>query len=80
MVFTNDKDAAFNGIVTNTVKTIKVKENNVENTYDIDTTLNVVMDGSKKQILSGANDFKGTITVKGGTLLLNTQAAQNTAF
>lgn len=72
LVFTNDKDAAFNGIVTNTVKTIKVKENNVENTYDIDTTLNVVMDGSKKQILSGANDFKGTITVKGGTLLLNT--------
>ena len=72
LVFTNDKDAAFNGIVTNTVKTIKVKENNVENTYDIDTTLNVVMDGSKKQILSGANDFKGTITVKGGTLVLNT--------
>ena len=68
LVFTNDKDAAFNGIVTNTVKTITQKGTE----YDIDTTLNVVMDGSKKQILSGANDFKGTITVKGGTLLLNT--------
>ena len=68
LVFTNDKDAAFNGIVTNTVKTI-TKEG-ID--YNIDTTLNVVMDGSKKQILSGANDFKGTITVKGGTLLLNT--------
>lgn len=68
LVFTNDKDAAFNGIVTNTVKTI-TKEGI---SYNIDTTLNVVMDGSKKQILSGANDFKGTITVKGGTLLLNT--------
>lgn len=68
LVFTNDKDAAFNGIVTNTVKTITQKGTE----YNIDTTLNVVMDGSKKQILSGANDFKGTITVKGGTLLLNT--------
>lgn len=68
LVFTNDKDATFNGIVTNTVKTITQKVTE----YDIDTTLNVVMDGSKKQILSGANDFKGTITVKGGTLLLNT--------
>lgn len=68
LVFTNAKDAAFNGIVTNTVKTI-TKEGI---SYNIDTTLNVVMDGSKKQILSGANDFKGTITVKGGTLLLNT--------
>lgn len=68
LVFTNDKDATFNGIVTNTVKTITQKGTE----YDIDTTLNVVMDGSKKQILSGANDFKGTITVKGGTLLLNT--------
>lgn len=68
LVFTNDKDAAFNGIVTNTVKTI-TKEGI---SYNIDTTLNVVMDGSKKQILSGANDFKGTITVKGGTLVLNT--------
>ena len=68
LVFTNDKDATFNGIVTNTVKTITQKGTE----YNIDTTLNVVMDGSKKQILSGANDFKGTITVKGGTLLLNT--------
>lgn len=68
LVFTNNKDAAFKGIVTNTVKTI-TKEGI---SYNIDTTLNVVMDGSKKQILSGANDFKGTITVKGGTLLLNT--------
>ncbi len=68
LVFTNDKDAAFNGIVTNTVKTIN--KDGID--YNIDTTLNVVMDGSKKQILSGANDFKGTITVKGGTLLLNT--------
>lgn len=68
LVFTNAKDAAFNGIVTNTVKTI-TKEGI---SYNIDTTLNVVMDGSKKQILSGANDFKGTITVKGGTLVLNT--------
>lgn len=68
LVFTNDKDATFNGIVTNTVKTITKDGTD----YNIDTTLNVVMDGSKKQILSGANDFKGTITVKGGTLLLNT--------
>ena len=44
LVFTNAKDAAFNGIVTNTVKTI-TKEGI---SYNIDTTLNVVMDGSKK--------------------------------
>lgn len=56
LVLTNSADRTFSGVVTNTS----------------DASVNIVMDGSASQVLSGDNSFSGYIRMEGGTLLVKT--------
>lgn len=62
----NSADAEFAGMVTNPV-TADDSDGSA-----ITTTMNVVMNGSAKQVLSGDNSFNGYIQVESGTLVLRT--------
>lgn len=67
LVLKNSADAEFAGMVTNPVT---ADDDNVKPA--ITTTMNVVMNGSAKQVLSGDNSFNGYIQVESGTLVLRT--------
>lgn len=67
LVLKNAVDAEFAGMVTNPVT---ADDDNVKPA--ITTTMNVVMNGSAKQVLSGDNSFNGYIQVESGTLVLRT--------
>lgn len=67
LVLKNAADAEFAGMVTNPVT---ADDDNVKPA--ITTTMNVVMNGSAKQVLSGDNSFNGYIQVESGTLVLRT--------
>ena len=67
LVLKNSADAEFAGIVTNS---LTVDDN--DGKPAITTTINVVMNGSAKQVLSGDNSFNGYIQVESGTLILRT--------
>lgn len=69
LVLKNSADAEFAGMVTNPV-TADDSDGNVKPA--ITTTMNVVMNGSAKQVLSGDNSFNGYIQVESGTLVLRT--------
>lgn len=56
LVLTNSADRTFSGVVTNTSG----------------ASVNIVMDGSASQVLSGDNSFSGYIRMEGGTLLVKT--------
>ena len=62
----NSADATFTGKVTNALVSTD------QNSIAIDNTVNVVMNGSATQTLSGDNDFRGYVTIQSGTLLLRT--------
>lgn len=66
LVLKNAADAEFAGMVTNPV-TADDSDGSA-----ITTTMNVVMNGSAKQVLSGDNSFNGYIQVESGTLVLRT--------
>lgn len=66
LVLKNAADAEFAGMVTNPV-TAGDSDGSA-----ITTTMNVVMNGSAKQVLSGDNSFNGYIQVESGTLVLRT--------
>lgn len=66
LVLKNAADAEFAGIVTNSL-TADDSDGSA-----ITTTMNVVMNGSAKQVLSGDNSFNGYIQVESGTLVLRT--------
>ena len=66
LVLKNSADAEFAGMVTNPV-TADDSDGSA-----ITTTMNVVMNGSAKQVLSGDNSFNGYIQVESGTLILRT--------
>lgn len=66
LVLKNAADAEFAGMVTNPV-TAGDSDGSA-----ITTTVNVVMNGSAKQVLSGQNSFNGYIQVESGTLVLRT--------
>lgn len=66
LVLKNSADAEFAGMVTNPV-TAGDSDGSA-----ITTTMNVVMNGSAKQVLSGDNSFNGYIQVESGTLVLRT--------
>lgn len=67
LVLKNAADAEFTGIVTNSL----TADDN-DGKPAITTTMNVVMNGSAKQVLSGDNSFNGYIQVESGTLVLRT--------
>ena len=67
LVLKNSADAEFAGMVTN-----PVKADDSDGKPAITTTMNVVMNGSAKQVLSGDNSFNGYIQVESGTLILRT--------
>lgn len=67
LVLKNSADAEFAGIVTNSL----TADDN-DGKPAITTTMNVVMNGSAKQVLSGDNSFNGYIQVESGTLVLRT--------
>ena len=67
LVLKNSADAEFAGIVTN-----PVTADDSDGKPAITTTMNVVMNGSAKQVLSGDNSFNGYIQVESGTLILRT--------
>lgn len=67
LVLKNAADAEFAGMVTN-----PVTADDSDGKPAITTTMNVVMDGSAKQVLSGDNSFNGYIQVESGTLVLRT--------
>ena len=67
LVLKNSADAEFAGMVTNPVT---ADDENAKPA--ITTTMNVVMNGSAKQVLSGDNSFNGYIQVESGTLILRT--------
>ena len=69
LVLKNSADAEFAGIVTNPVT---ADDSDVKPAPAITTTMNVVMNGSAKQVLSGDNSFNGYIQVESGTLVLRT--------
>lgn len=69
LVLKNSADAEFAGMVTNPV-TAEDSDDKVKPA--ITTTMNVVMNGSAKQVLSGDNSFNGYIQVESGTLILRT--------
>lgn len=66
LVLANSSDAVFAGKITNPT----TAEDNASTI--LTNTVNVVMNGSAAQTLSGDNDFKGYVTVQSGTLLLRT--------
>lgn len=66
LVLKNSADAEFAGIVTNSLTA------DDSGGSAITTTMNVVMNGSAKQVLSGDNSFNGYIQVESGTLVLRT--------
>ena len=66
LVLKNAADAEFAGMVTNPV-TAGDSDGSA-----ITTTVNAVMNGSAKQVLSGQNSFNGYIQVESGTLVLRT--------
>lgn len=66
LVLANSADATFTGKVTNALVSTD------QNSIAIDNTVNVVMNGSATQTLSGDNDFRGYVTIQSGTLLLRT--------
>ncbi len=66
LVLKNAADAEFAGMVTNPV-TAGDSDGSA-----ITTCVNIVMDGSAKQVLSGDNAFSGYIQVENGTLILHT--------
>ena len=66
LVLKNAADAEFAGMVTNPV-TAGDNDGSA-----ITTCVNIVMDGSAKQVLSGDNAFSGYIQVENGTLILHT--------
>lgn len=67
LVLKNAADAEFAGMVTN-----PVTADDSKGKPPITTTMNVVMNGSAKQVLSGDNSFNGYIQVESGTLVLRT--------
>lgn len=67
LVLKNAADAEFAGMVTN-----PVTADDSDGKPAITTTMNVVMNGSAKQVLSGDNSFNGYIQVESGTLVLRT--------
>ena len=67
LVLKNSADAEFAGMVTN-----PVTADDSDGKPAITTTMNVVMNGSAKQVLSGDNSFNGYIQVESGTLILRT--------
>lgn len=67
LVLKNAADAEFAGIVTN-----PLIADDSDGKPAITTTMNVVMNGSAKQVLSGDNSFNGYIQVESGTLVLRT--------
>lgn len=67
LVLKNAADAEFAGMVTN-----PVTADDSDGKPAITTTMNVVMNGSAKQVLSGDNSFNGYIQVESGTLILRT--------
>lgn len=67
LVLKNAADAEFAGMVTNPVTAGDSKGSPM-----ITTCVNIVMDGSAKQVLSGDNSFNGYIQVESGTLILRT--------
>lgn len=67
LVLKNAADAEFAGMVTN-----PVTADDSDGKPAITTTMNVVMNGSAKQVLSGDNSFNGYIHVESGTLILRT--------
>lgn len=67
LVLKNSADAEFAGMVTN-----PVTADDSDGKPAITTTMNVVMNGSAKQVLSGDNSFNGYIQVESGTLVLRT--------
>lgn len=67
LVLKNAADAEFAGMVTN-----PVTADDSDDKPAITTTMNVVMNGSAKQVLSGDNSFNGYIQVESGTLVLRT--------
>lgn len=69
LVLKNSADAEFAGMVTNPVT---ADDDNGVVKPAITTTMNVVMNGSAKQVLSGDNSFNGYIQVESGTLILRT--------
>lgn len=66
LVLANSSDAVFAGKITNPA----TAEDNASTA--LVNTVNVVMNGSAAQTLSGDNDFRGYVTVQSGTLLLRT--------
>ena len=68
IVLTNASDYSFAGKIT--VPTYESDGGTVDNV--LNSTINIVMNGSGKQVLSGDNDFNGYVQVEKGTLLLNT--------
>lgn len=66
LVLANSADANFAGKVTNALVSTD------GSSIAVDNTVNVVMNGSAAQTLSGDNDFKGYVTVQSGTLLMRT--------
>lgn len=66
VVLSNVSDAVFAGKITNPTAPEDGSSAVLTN------TVNVVMNGSAAQILSGDNDFRGYVTVQSGTLLLRT--------
>ena len=68
IVLTNASDYSFAGKIT--VPTYASDGGTVDNV--LNNTINIVMNGSGKQVLSGDNDFNGYVQVEKGTLLLNT--------
>lgn len=67
LVLKNSADAEFAGMVTNSLTADDDSKKPA-----ITTTMNVVMNGSAKQVLSGDNSFNGYIQVESGTLVLRT--------
>lgn len=67
LVLKNSADAEFAGMVTN-----PVTADDSDGKPAITTTMNVVMNGIAKQVLSGDNSFNGYIQVESGTLILRT--------
>lgn len=67
LVLKNAADAEFAGMVTNSLTADDDSKKPA-----ITTTVNVVMNGSAKQVLSGDNSFNGYIQVESGTLVLRT--------
>ncbi len=61
LVLTNPADQTFSGVVTNAEG----------------SSVNIVMDGSATQVLSGENSFSGYIQMENGTLLVRTAAGSS---